>query len=411
MLGGRVVGDAKRRARRQGRVGPTATGRGRGLRFGLVVLVLPAIAGCVRFTEPKLQPLIQEVPARVEIPPLTGKSGKVDIMAVDQASHRLYVADGLLPGIDVFDVTNSPGRFIETTHTDAIPSGITLAPELHRLYAGMDDSTVRVFDTDPSSTHPYAQIARIETTGQGPADLMDYDPKQRKVYVTSPDDGFLESINVDTNLVVNKIEGLGLIEQPRYDPADGMVYVISPDRDSIFQIDPTIDKVVKENRLGVTCSPNGLAINPATNQGLIGCSDRDQPSTLSWDFGTGHLMRVFDQSGAGDALIFDADAQHFYFAASNYSPAEIAIFNANPIDFLTAVPTSHGSHTVAFDEANQTIYAFDAKHLEAGMWAFRDPVAGCFGPDAQRVLFASSGGHVPGCHVLGSATPSTARRS
>jgi hypothetical protein len=34
------------------------------------------------------------------------------------------------------------------------------------------------------------------------------------------------------------------------------------------------------------------------------------------------------------------------------------------------------------------------------LWGFKDPVQGCFGPDAQRSLFSSAGGHIPGCHVL-----------
>ena len=379
-----------------------------------VVAVFCALeSGCaLHFTEPALQPLIKEVPKHVDIPILRGRKGSVDIMLVDQATNYLYLADTLMPGIDVFDVSQYPGTFVAHIETQGVPAGLTIVPRLHRLYAGLDDSTVEVFNTEPGTWSLFAQVGSIDTKGVGAADLIGYDPRQNKLYVTNPDDGFVSSVDVDTDAVVSRITGLGTTEQPAFDPDDGMEYIPSADRNSIFKINPVSDTVVKEYPLGLSCQPHGLAINPATDEGLIGCSDKDQQTSLSWDFRTGRQLEAFNQAGAGDQLIFDPRAQHFYFAASDYYPAEIAIFNADPIDYLTSVPTSHGSHDVAFDEANSAIYTFDGKNRQAGLWAFRDPVQGCHGPVAQRFLFSSAGGHLRGCHVLGlpGTTTTTGRR-
>jgi YVTN family beta-propeller protein len=241
-------------------------------------------------------------------------------------------------------------------------------------------------------------VATISTNGRGAADLLDYDPADRKLYVTNPDDGFVSAINVVTGAVVKQFPGLGFIEQPRYDPADGMVYVVSADRNSIFQIAPSTDTVVREYELPVICEPHGLAINPAINQGLIGCGNKDDQISLAWDFKLGRVVGTFDLAGAGDAVIFDQRAQHFYFAASSFNPPEIAVFNAAPITFLTAVPTSHRSKTVAYDQAHKLIYTFNGKHLEGALWVFPDPVAGCFGAEAQRASVGAPRSQTPNCH-------------
>ena len=356
------------------------------------------LSACGGFAEPALQPVTKMPVARVELPPVHGKTAAFDTMALDQGNHRLYVADSLDQGVDVIDVTVSPGHYLQTIPLQTIPHGIVLADEVHRLYTGNDDSTVSVIDVNPNSPNRYSVVASISTKGAGIADLVDYDPVDHKLYVGNIDDGFLSSIDVNTNAVIKQIPNLGKVEQPRYDSVDGMVYVASADRDSIIQLDARTDTLVREYPLPLKCVPHGIAINPATNQGIIGCSDKDNPVTIAWDFGAKRMIGSFDLAGAGDAVIFDAQARHFYFAASSYAPAEIAVFNDAPIRFLTAVPTSHHSNAVAYDETHKLVYTYDGKHLEAALWAFSDPVAGCSGTEAQRAADGAPRDSTPHCH-------------
>jgi|SRR5436853_1692839 len=364
----------------------------------VAVLAIVAVAGACGFNEPALQPLTREPLARVAVPPVDGKTAQFDIMAVDQQAQRLYAADSLDQGVDVVDVSTNPGRYLRTIPLNVAPKGLALSDEEHLLFAGNDDSTVSIIDTNPSAPEPYSVLATINTNGKGRADLLDYDPAGHRLYVSNRDDGFLSAIDVVKRAVVGQAPNLGLIEQPRYNAADGMVYVVSNDRNSLFQIDGRTFAVVKEHPLPVICGPNGLAINPAINQGLIGCGDKDNQVTLVWDFGSQSVVRSFDLAGAGDSVIFDAKAQHFFFAAQGFSPPEIAIFNASPITFLTAVPTSARSHTVAYDEAHKLIYTYDGRHLEAALWAFPDPVAGCVGIEAKRAAAGASRSGTPDCH-------------
>ncbi|HEY4869715.1 MAG TPA: hypothetical protein VII79_06890, partial [Candidatus Dormibacteraeota bacterium] len=131
---------------------------------------------------------------------------------------------------------------------------------------------------------------------------------------------------------------------------------------------------------------------------LIGCGDKDNPATVAWDFRSGSMLKSFDFAGGGDQVVFDAKAGHFYFAAQGYAPPELAIFNASPITFLTAVPTSHHSLSLAYDEAHHLIYTIDGRHLEGGLWSFPDPVAGCAGHEAVLAAEGAPRSQTPNCH-------------
>ena len=335
------------------------------------------LAGC-GFAEPTIAPITREPLNRVEIPPITGKTMTADIMAVDQANHRLYVADSTDPtngSVDVFDLSSVPARFVkQIVFNNAHPAGLAVADDVHKLFTGNDDSTVGVVDIDPTSPTYEAIVAGIPTNGQLAADLVEYDPKDRKVFVTNPDDGFITDIDATTNAVQGRISNLGVTEQPRYDAANGMLFVPGLDGNSMMTIDPVHDKLLNTVPIPVPCQPHGLGINPGANQGVIGCGDRDLPYAVAWDFAADKMIRTFDQAGSGDQVIYDAKVSEFFFGCSNYAPAEVAVFSSSPVNFVTAVPPRHHSKNVAYYEAHHLIYTFDGRLREAGLWYFRDPL-------------------------------------
>src|SRR5205807_10534418 len=116
------------------------------------------------------------------------------------------------------------------------------------------------------------------------------------------------------------------------------------------------------------------AISSRNNQGIIGCAHRDDARAAVWDFNTDRMVRTFDQSGAGDAVIYNSKVDQFFFAASSYAPPELSIFAAGPnVNYLTSVRTSHKSHTVAYDESHNLIYTYNGQHGQAELWAFPNP--------------------------------------
>ena len=87
------------------------------------------------------------------------------------------------------------------------------------------------------------------------------------------------------------------LEQPRFNPVDEKVYQVSNSDDVIHQIDPSSDRLLNTFAIGDNCNANGLAINPNTNQALLGSDNDDDPHTLLWDLATQRpLARYTDSS-------------------------------------------------------------------------------------------------------------------
>lgn len=366
----------------------------------LAVAAATLLCACAGFQEPALQPLTTEKLSRFAIPPVVHKSAAFDSMAVDQQGHRLYVADDVDQGIDVFDIATPTAAYVTTIHMPDLPNGVIYVPELHRVFAGDISSTVADINADPASPRANTITSLINTGGAGSADLLAYDPADQRLFVTNPDDGFVASVNPSTGTVVARIviPDSSATEQPVYDPVDGMLYVADADDNAILLMDPRKSTLVHQYVLPDVCVPHGFAIDPATDQGLIGCGDKDSLLTMAWDFAAKRVFQTFDFAGGGDQVVFDEKAQHFYFAASGFTPAELAVFNADPITYLTAVPTSHHSIQVAYDETNHLLYTIDGLHLEAGVWQFPDPVKGCSGHEALLAAQGAPRSETPNCH-------------
>jgi len=310
--------------------------------------------------------------SRISIPPIAGKTASIDIIEIDQASHLMYVTDRGDNGLDVFDVSSTCAKYVKTIDVGSGPNGVVVAKNLNKVFAALNDSTVAIIDITPGADKV---VAKLSTGGKKRADEMDYDPKDKKVYVANSDDGIVTVIDATTNAIVKKFDNLGDgLEQPRYNSADGMVYMTSSAQNAIFQFDPTKDVLVKKFDVGTKCDPNGLAIDPTTDQAFLGCSSKSANAAVLWDVKTGKVLQTFDQAGAGDAVFYSPKADRFFFAASNFNRgAVMAIFAANPVKFIGNVATATGSHGVAYDETNGIIYTQDQNPNEGALFSFPAP--------------------------------------
>ena len=323
---------------------------------------------------PAITANITSVPiSRIPIPPIAGKTASIDIMEIDQASHLLYVTDRTDNGLDVFDVSTSCAKYVKTIDLGQGSNGVVVAKNVNKIFATLNDSTVAIIDIGTPGSEKV--LTKLSTGGKKRADEIDYDPKDKKIYAANSDDGIVTVIDAVTNTIVKKFDNMGdALEQPRYDSSDGMMYLTSSGQNAIFQFDPAKDTLVKKFDVGTKCDPNGLAINPTTNHAFLGCSSRSANVAVEWDLTAGKAVASFDQAGAGDAVFYSAKADRFFFAASNFNRgALMAIFSANPVKFLTGIPTAVGSHAVAYDETNGIIYTQDQNPNEGALFSFAPP--------------------------------------
>jgi len=180
---------------------------------------------------------------RLSIPPIAGKTASIDIMEIDQATHLLYVTDRGDNGIDIFDVSTACPKYLRTIDVGSGPNGVVVAKNVNKVFAPLNDSNVAIIDIATPGSEKV--ITKVSTGGKKRADELDYDPKDKKVYVANSDDGIVTVIDASTNAIIKKFENMGdALEQPRYDSGDGMMYLTSSDQNAIFQFDPTKDVLV-----------------------------------------------------------------------------------------------------------------------------------------------------------------------
>jgi len=301
-----------------------------------------------------------------------------NILDIDQAAHRLYAGDRALGGIDIFDISGPNARYVTTVKTSAGANGVSVGANVHKVYAGLDDSTVAIIDVDPSSRTYNTLLAAPNTGGGARADEMDYDPVEMKLYVANASDGFVSVIDGRTNQIIKRIDDLGpALEQPRYNPTDGMMYLVGNGLNVIYKFDPVNDALVDVYDIVDPCKPNGLAINPNTNQALLGCSGgAAYPHAAVWDFASERVVQVFQQVGRGNTSIYDPLADLFFFSSRIEDDPTTGIYSGGtPVQFLGYVPAGKlGGASVAFDETNKIVYVHDIRPGQVGLSSFPLPL-------------------------------------
>ena len=304
-------------------------------------------------------PLTTKLPLRHVGVPATAVGMKFcDTVEIDQNAHRLYAGDNWAGGVDVFDIATPEAKYLKTIKTKGGFYGIAIAPDLRKVFVGLAAGILGVIDVDPSSPTVDTFIARIDIGATGSADLIEYVPALKKVYAGMHNDRSVGVIDAVTHAVVAKIGGLGgAIEQPRYNEGDGMVYVASRTANALHQIDPKTDTLVRTIDIGDACNPNGVAIDPKTQQALLVCDNKERPHTVIWDLKAQRLAAIIAESGGGDGAVFDPTIGRFFAAHSSFTGGPvIGIFGGEPVRFLTNVPTARGASWVAYDRTNRLLY-------------------------------------------------------
>ncbi len=305
--------------------------------------------------------------SRVDGPNQAGVSLKVDQVAVDQQAHRLYASNTTMKAVDIYDISVAPAKFEKSIPLGVQPFGIVLAPDLGKLFTGNSDSTVAIIDVAPSSSRTDRLLAKVPTGGKMHADLLDYDPRERKVYVANPDDAFVTAVDAIRNQALQRIDLAKGLQQPRYDAADGMVYITDADSNLLFQVDPRRDALVQKWTLPVTCTPAGLAIDSKRQRAMIGCTAPGLQLALLWDLAHGQLLTQLPQVGDADQLVYDPAVDRYLAGGSSGGSTALAVFAGDPVMFLGSVQTHADSRAVGYDEVHARFYVPTAKLGEGGL--------------------------------------------
>jgi YVTN family beta-propeller protein len=310
---------------------------------------------------------------RTDIPPLGGAPASYDQTLLDPSSHRLYIADGSDLGIDVFDVSTPKPRYLTTVKLGKVPKGLAVAPDLHKVFAGLDGGAVAVIEADPSSPRVDTLLTKVQTTAKTNVDLIEYDPVDRLVIAASGDDGLLTSIDAIRNVPVKHTSmPLGL-EQPRFYPADKRIYLTNLIKNEVYAIDPRTLKVLNTWPVGVPCGATGFAIDPSDGQAVIGCTDPGVAYSLAWSLRDGKVTQTLTEVSDVDQAIYDPTAKKFFLAGSYSGKSAVGTYKANPLEYQAVKITNSDSRAVAYDPANKLLYTPGRNPGAVGLLSFPVP--------------------------------------
>ncbi|HEY8760591.1 MAG TPA: hypothetical protein VIP52_06745 [Candidatus Dormibacteraeota bacterium] len=310
-----------------------------------------------------------------DIPPLNGNRASFDQATVDQSTHRLYLADGALPSVDVFDVSGDQPRFLSSVKLGHAPHGLAVATDLRKVFAGMDGGGVAVIEADPAAKNVNTVIATVQTSAAKNVDLVDYEPTGHLIWAASSDEGILTKIDAIRNLALGHVNLSPGLEQPRFNPGDNLLYLPDMTKNVIYRIDPVRLAVLTQWDLGVPCAPTGMGIDPKREIALLGCSDPSIAYTLEWNLASGHRVRTFTEVGAADQVVYDQANGIYLVAGLSGGVTAIGFFDAGATVAYRSLKLTHAdSRAVAIDDAGKVVFTPDAHPGETGLISFPLPV-------------------------------------
>jgi hypothetical protein len=277
----------------------------------------------------------------VSIPALAGAS--FDGAEIDQASHRVYLANRSDGSISVVDVSGATPRLEGAVKVGGSPSGIALAPDRHVLYAGLGAGGVGVVDTQTMTLTGTMPLDGADV------DLVDYSARTGMLYAGAGDAVLI--VDPANQRVSRTITTAGTVEQPRFDPADGMVYMTVPAADRLLQANPQTGYVTRTYVIP-KCRPTGLGINPARQLALLACGS--SVAFVNLRSGAQQITRAVQ---GGDVVTYDAAADRFVVASPHErSDSAVGVF-AGDGRFLGAVSSAPVAHAAVYDDAHGAVVA------------------------------------------------------
>ena len=315
--------------------------------------------------------------------PLKGVEGRLDHLAVDVASSRLFVAALENHSVEVIDLAKR--RRIHRLTGINEPQGLLFLPEDNRLLVCCrGDGTCRTFDARTYQEGPWADLGRN-------ADNIRFDPASKLVLVGSggePGAGALTAVPLAPLLPVAQ----GGRPSPPHSPADFLL-------DTPRQADPAIE-------IQLPSHPESFQLDPANHRIFVNVPDEHEIAVLS--LGTNLSVSATWPVTAGEKnfpMAFDPASARLFIATRK--PPRLVEYNTTAGQPLSQTPCVGDADDLFCDAKTRRIYVIGG---EGFVDVFQrpekadEPVRLARVPTAFR---ARTGLHIPELSLLGIAVPHT----
>lgn len=291
---------------------------------------------------PTAAPLPLRAAAEIALP---GDSSRFDYASLDSDRGLLFIAH--LGASEVIEVDIRAGRVLRTIPNLSGVHGVLVVPARHRVYVSATGANMMVALDEDSGA-----VLNKSPTGDYP-DGLAYDPRRDTIWTTNESGGSETVIDAATGAVRGTVDLGGDVGNVAYDPVVDQMLVAVQGRGDLAVIDPTTLAVTRRVALPGCHGGHGLALDPETRVGFIGCEGN--ATLLTLDLRTWQLTGTHPVGDTPDVLAYDQGMHRLYVAAED---GTLSVLDQHDHG-LVLVASRHladGAHVVALDPATHRSY-------------------------------------------------------
>ncbi len=269
--------------------------------------------------------------------PLPGVEGRIDHMALDAASDRLFVCALGNNTVEVLDLRR--GERIHSITGLGAPQGIAYIPELNRIFVANDKGGIcKIYDAKS-----FQMVGELDLKDD--ADNVRYDSATKKIYVGFGSGGIG---------VVNAVDGkqIGSIKLSAHPEAFELeknykrIFVNVPNSRHVAVIDRDKSEVVATWKTDLAFANFPMALDEAHHRLFVGCRLPSKLVVLNTE--SGDVAAKIDISGDPDDVFYDSKRHRIYAICGAGKIDIIEQTDANNYKALTKIDTAEGARTGLF---------------------------------------------------------------
>ena len=307
------------------------------MRVAVVALVVGAVTIQVGASQEPLT-LVRSI----ELPSV---EGRIDHLAFDAATQRLYVAALGHDSVEVLDA--KAGIHVRSLSGFREPQGIAIAADTRAVaVANGQGEGLQLLSAD--DYRPGA-VVRLGDD----ADNVRYDAAGRRLYV-GYGDGALAVIDPAAGTVLGRTKLAGHPESFQLERDGSRVFVNVPNAEQIAVIDRASMKVTSTWPVTTARANYSMSLDEANQRVFIGC--RRPAKVLVLDTTSGKESSSFEIVGDTDDLFYDAARKRLYVSGGDGFIDVVQDQSGNKFSRLAHVPTAAGARTSLFVAEQSRLY-------------------------------------------------------
>jgi hypothetical protein len=269
--------------------------------------------------------------------PLLNVSGRIDHLAIDIQTQRLFVAALGNNTLEVLDLNTAQKALTLSGLSE--PQGVVFVPGLNKLYVtngGM--GLCAIFEGDAVGLLHSLELA-------SDPDNLRYDASRGFVYV-GYGNGAIGVIDTATDELIAEVKLEGHPESFQFEVSGSQLFVNIPSRNEIAVLDREQHKIITTWSTGEASANYPMALDEIHHRLFVGFR---QPSIMRvYDTETGDVIANLESVGDADDIFYDAERERIYIIGGE---GYIDVFeqqDANHYELLKQIPTASGARTGLF---------------------------------------------------------------